>query len=145
MWSRQGLPWVARDFDPWREEAGDERSTRWISIHCLRRRENSEGAYRGLDLQTTACLDPRRPYPAAGTTLALRPWFLHWGTNETERRRQWSGDELTPAPLSVATRGITIHAPASRSPGAQDDAGDQSAGGGEGAEIKFSEGVGERT
>jgi hypothetical protein len=50
----------------------------------------------------------------AGTALALRPWFLHWGANESENRRKWPGDELTPEPLSVATRAVTIHAPASR-------------------------------
>jgi len=50
----------------------------------------------------------------AGTSLALRPWFMRWGAEGWDSRRTWPGDELSPRPLSVATRAITIHAPASR-------------------------------
>ena len=55
---------------------------------------------------------------AAGTValatcgLALRPWFLSWGATDEEISRFWPGDELSPAPASLATRAITIHAPA---------------------------------
>ena len=50
----------------------------------------------------------------AGTSLVLRPWFMRWGAEGWDSRRTWPGDELSPRPLSVATRAITIHAPASR-------------------------------
>ncbi|HYX24502.1 MAG TPA: hypothetical protein VFC23_10155 [Thermoanaerobaculia bacterium] len=49
-----------------------------------------------------------------GTSIALRPWFMRWGAEGWDSRRTWPGDELSPRPLSVATRAITIHAPASR-------------------------------
>lgn len=48
---------------------------------------------------------------AAGS-LAFRPLFMHWGATEEEMKRQWPGDELSPEPVSVATRAVTIHAPA---------------------------------
>ena len=50
----------------------------------------------------------------AGTAIALRPWFMHWGAQESDRPRVWPGDELTPHPVSTATRAVTIHAPADR-------------------------------
>ena len=43
--------------------------------------------------------------------LALRPWFLRWGATREELARTWPGDELCPDAASVATRGLTIHAP----------------------------------
>ena len=43
--------------------------------------------------------------------LALRPWFLRWGATREELARTWPGDELCPDAASVATRGVTIHAP----------------------------------
>lgn len=48
---------------------------------------------------------------AAGS-LALRPLFMNWGATDEEAEREWPGDELSPKPSSVATRVITIHAPA---------------------------------
>ncbi|HEX6899255.1 MAG TPA: hypothetical protein VF789_06055 [Thermoanaerobaculia bacterium] len=49
---------------------------------------------------------------AAGS-LALRPLFMRWGATEEETKRAWPGDELAPESCSVATRAVTIHAPAS--------------------------------
>lgn len=43
--------------------------------------------------------------------LALRRWFLRWGATAEELARTWPGDELCPDAASVATRGVTIHAP----------------------------------
>ena len=42
----------------------------------------------------------------------VRPWFLHWGASDLEVRQAWPGDELSPAPAYVATRAVTIQAPA---------------------------------
>jgi hypothetical protein len=42
----------------------------------------------------------------------LRPWFLHWGATKGEVKKTLPGDELCPDAASVATRAITIHAPA---------------------------------
>lgn len=44
--------------------------------------------------------------------LALRPWFLHWGATKGEIKKTLPGDELCPEAASVATRALTIHAPA---------------------------------
>lgn len=49
---------------------------------------------------------------AAGS-LAFRPLFMRWGAREEEVKREWPGDELAPDSCSVATRAVTIHAPAS--------------------------------
>jgi hypothetical protein len=43
--------------------------------------------------------------------MAARPWFLRWGATDEEIGRSWPGDELSPDPVSEATRAITIHAP----------------------------------
>ena len=43
--------------------------------------------------------------------LAARPWFLRWGATDEEVYGSWPGDEMSPEPLSEATRAITIHAP----------------------------------
>jgi hypothetical protein len=42
----------------------------------------------------------------------MRPWFLNWGATDEEIARYWPGDELAPGAASVATRTVTIHAPA---------------------------------
>lgn len=47
----------------------------------------------------------------ATATMALRPWYLRWGATKEERERAWPGDEISPSPMSLATRGVTIHAP----------------------------------
>jgi hypothetical protein len=44
--------------------------------------------------------------------LALRPWFLHWGATNEEIKKALPGDELCPEAASMATRAVTIHAPA---------------------------------
>ena len=44
--------------------------------------------------------------------LALRPWFLRWGATKEENKKTLPGDELCPDAASVATRAVTIHAPA---------------------------------
>jgi hypothetical protein len=44
--------------------------------------------------------------------LALRPWFLHWGATKEETKKALPGDELCPEASSIATRAVTIHAPA---------------------------------
>ena len=51
---------------------------------------------------------------AALTTLgmAARPFYLRWGATDEEIDKVWPGDELSPNPVSEATRAITIHAPA---------------------------------
>jgi hypothetical protein len=55
---------------------------------------------------------------AAGTAalaafdLALRPWFMKWGAMDEEIKKAWPGDGLCPDAASVATRAVTIHAPA---------------------------------
>lgn len=43
--------------------------------------------------------------------LAARPWFLRWGATDGEVYGVWPGDEMSPDPMSAATRAITIHAP----------------------------------
>ncbi len=48
----------------------------------------------------------------AGYALAGRPWHLRWGATEEEAQESVTGDVLIPAPDLVATRAITIHAPA---------------------------------
>ena len=44
--------------------------------------------------------------------LLVRPWFLHWGATDSEIGQTWPGDELSPRPEYVATRAVTIQAPA---------------------------------
>jgi len=44
----------------------------------------------------------------------LRPWYMNWGATYTETHRVYPGDQLAPDVLSVATHGITIHAPAEK-------------------------------
>lgn len=48
----------------------------------------------------------------ATLAMALRPWFLRWGATGEEVSRTWPGDEMAPKPASLATRAVTIHAPA---------------------------------
>lgn len=48
----------------------------------------------------------------ATLAMALRPWFLRWGATDEEVSRTWPGDEMAPMPASLATRAVTIHAPA---------------------------------
>lgn len=48
----------------------------------------------------------------AAVDLALRPWYLSWGASAEEIAKIWPGDELCPDSASVATRAVTIHAPA---------------------------------
>lgn len=48
----------------------------------------------------------------ATLSMALRPLFLNWGATDEEAGRTWPGDELAPTPASLATRAVTIHAPA---------------------------------
>lgn len=43
--------------------------------------------------------------------LAARPLFLRWGATDEELDKVLPGDELSPNPVSEATRAITIHAP----------------------------------
>jgi hypothetical protein len=42
----------------------------------------------------------------------VRPWYLGWGVDPTDRARLLPGDELIAAPIAGDTRGITIEAPA---------------------------------
>jgi hypothetical protein len=52
---------------------------------------------------------------AVGSLAALwmaRGWALTWGTTAGERRRVWPGDELSPKATEIATRAVTIAAPA---------------------------------
>lgn len=41
----------------------------------------------------------------------IRPWYLHWGTTESERQRQLPGHTLVPAPAVQNTQAVTIDAP----------------------------------
>jgi hypothetical protein len=41
----------------------------------------------------------------------IRPWYLTWGATGDEINRTWPGDELSPRPVSLATRALTINAP----------------------------------
>lgn len=51
----------------------------------------------------------------AGVHLALvRPWYLAWGTSETERAATYAGDELVPSGGTAVTRAVTIAAPRDR-------------------------------
>jgi len=43
----------------------------------------------------------------------LKSWYRSWGANDSEVRRNLPGDDLVPHPKSIATRAITIQAPAS--------------------------------
>jgi len=50
---------------------------------------------------------------ALGAYLFLvRPWCMRWGASDSEVRQTWPGDQLSPAPAYVATRAVTIRAPA---------------------------------
>lgn len=39
--------------------------------------------------------------------LALRPLFMKWGATDEETDKVWPGDELSPDPVSIATRAVT--------------------------------------
>src|SRR5512132_3828773 len=63
----------------------------------------------------------RRPAAAAGAAvlgsaaaylLVVRPWQLRWGATDEERDATLPGDDLIPNPDLLATRAITVHAPA---------------------------------
>ena len=41
----------------------------------------------------------------------LRRWAMTWGMTRDELRRAWPGDDVSPQPMEIATRGITIGAP----------------------------------
>lgn len=41
----------------------------------------------------------------------LRSWRMSWGSTTKEMRQTLPGDEMSPHPKFVATRGITLHAP----------------------------------
>ena len=43
-----------------------------------------------------------------------RPWYLGWGATDEELQRPLPGDDLIPTPDLVATRAITVRAPADR-------------------------------
>jgi hypothetical protein len=61
----------------------------------------------------------RTAWSATAAALALpwvhaglvRPWLQHWGSTPAERSRRLPGDGEA-EPLSVATRAVTVHAPA---------------------------------
>jgi len=61
----------------------------------------------------------RTAWTATGAALVLpwlhaglvRPWLQHWGSTAEERSRRLPGDGDA-QPLSVATRAVTVHAPA---------------------------------
>jgi hypothetical protein len=43
--------------------------------------------------------------------VAVRPWYLNWGTTAVERTSPLPGDEIVPDAPTQNTRAITIHAP----------------------------------
>jgi hypothetical protein len=51
---------------------------------------------------------------AAAYILAIRPWQLGWGATGEERDATLAGDDLIPNPDLMATRAITVHAPAAQ-------------------------------
>jgi hypothetical protein len=61
-----------------------------------------------------------RPLAAAAAAipslylLVVRPWHLRWGATDAEVRQPLPGDELVPESKLVATRAISIRAPASQ-------------------------------
>jgi hypothetical protein len=61
-----------------------------------------------------------RPLAAAATAipslylLVVRPWHLRWGATDAEVRQPLPGDDLVSQPKLVATRAISIRAPASQ-------------------------------
>jgi hypothetical protein len=48
---------------------------------------------------------------AAGYLLAVRPWHLRWGADDSEVHADMAGDDLVRLPQYQATRAITIDAP----------------------------------
>jgi hypothetical protein len=42
----------------------------------------------------------------------IRPWHLRWGATDREVQRTMPGDDLVPHPHLVATRAVTVNAPA---------------------------------
>jgi hypothetical protein len=51
---------------------------------------------------------------AAAYVLVGRPWQLRWGATDQERDATLAGDDLIPTPDLMATRAITVHAPAAQ-------------------------------
>ena len=49
---------------------------------------------------------------AAAYLLVVRRWQLRWGATDEERDATLAGDDLIPNPDLLATRAITVHAPA---------------------------------
>jgi hypothetical protein len=43
--------------------------------------------------------------------LLVRPWMLHWGATEAERRQPLPGNEIAPRPGAPPTRAVTVEAP----------------------------------
>jgi hypothetical protein len=65
----------------------------------------------------------KRPAAAAGAAvicgaaaylLVVRPWQLRWGATDQECGASLAGDDLIPTPDLMATRAITVHAPAAQ-------------------------------
>jgi len=65
-----------------------------------------------IKLSTTVAAAASGAAALATLSMAARPWYLRWGATDEEIDRVWPGDELSPDPVSEATRGIIIHAPA---------------------------------
>ncbi len=51
---------------------------------------------------------------AAAHTLLVRPWYLRWGATDPERSMSLPGDDLTPGAGLIATRAVTVEAPAAQ-------------------------------
>src|SRR6266540_2404510 len=49
---------------------------------------------------------------AAAYVLVVRRWQLRWGATDEEHNATLAGDDLIPNPDLMATRAITVHAPA---------------------------------
>ncbi|MEW9548167.1 SRPBCC family protein [Nonomuraea sp. NPDC050783] len=48
---------------------------------------------------------------AAGYVLAVRPWHLRWGADDSEVHGEMPGDDLVSVPQYQATRAVTVEAP----------------------------------
>ena len=62
-------------------------------------------------MSTTAVLSGCVVLVAIAGLLALRRWAMTWGMTRKELSRSWPGDDLSPSPMEISTRGITIGAP----------------------------------
>jgi hypothetical protein len=69
---------------------------------------------RGSDEASSSCPGAAIIGSVAAYLLVVRPWQLRWGATDEERGAALAGDDLIPNPDLMATRAITVHAPAAQ-------------------------------